>query len=72
MQSYVNLVKGLYQSGQEYLSQGKSSKNTPIKIDKTQTLFEARCFNDSQIESAKCIKVIKNLIYHFNRGETFT
>lgn len=35
MQSYVNLVKGLYQTGQEYLNPGKNSKVAPIKIDKS-------------------------------------
>lgn len=73
MQSYVNLVKGLVQTGQEYLNQIRpDSKQDPMKIDKSQTLYEARCFNESQVEPAKCAKVIKNLIYHFNRGETFT
>lgn len=69
----MNLVKGLYQSGQEYISQIRpGSKKEVMKIDKGVTLMEARCFNDSQLEPEKCIKTIKNLIYHFNRGELFT
>ena len=69
MQSYVNLVKGLVQTGQDYLNQIRPvSKKDSMKIDKSQTLYDARCFNDSQLEPTKCAKVIKNLIYHFNKG----
>lgn len=75
MNSYVNLVKNWYQTGQEYLNNytdGGKKKAAFVKIDKTATMHEAKCFNSSNIDPNKCIKILVNLIYLLNQGEHFT
>jgi hypothetical protein len=73
MQKYANLLKGLVQSSTEFISQLKpSSMKEVIKIDKSQTIREARCFNENDLQPEKLCRVIKHLIYHFNSGEKFT
>jgi coatomer protein complex subunit gamma len=75
MSSYVSLVKNWYQSGQEYITSytdGGRKKAALVKIDKTATMHEAKCFNQSNIEAPKCIKILVNLIYLLNQGEHFT
>lgn len=43
-----------------------------VKVDKTATMYEAKCFHDSRIDSKKCIGILAKLIYLFNQGEPFT
>jgi coatomer subunit gamma len=75
MSSYVTLVKNWYQSGQEYISsytEGGRKKAAFVRIDKTATMQEAKCFNSTNIDPPKCIKILTNLIYLLNHGERFT
>lgn len=77
MNSYVNLVKNWYQTGQEYISNytntdGRRKKAALVKIDKTATMQEAKCFNISNIDPPKCIKILVNLVYLLNQGEPFS
>jgi len=41
-------------------------------IEKGAVLQEARCFNDSQLDSRKCQQVITKLLYLCNQGDCFT
>lgn len=43
-----------------------------VRIDKTATMQEAKCFNSSNIDPPKCIKILVNLIYLLNQGEPFS
>ena len=75
MDNYVSLFKGWYQSSQEYISaysDGGKKKNAFVKIDKSSTMYDARCFHSTQLDTKKCIRTLTNLIYLFNQGEHFT
>lgn len=71
MDNYLNVVKGWYQSGQEYISSYSDSgqkKAAFVKIDKSSTMYDARCFHNTQLDTKKCIRTLTNLIYLFNQG----
>ncbi len=75
MNNYVNLVKSWYQTGQEYITAYTDShkkKATFVKIDKASTMYDARCFHNTQLDTNKCIRTLTNLIYLFNQGEHFS
>lgn len=75
MNNYVNLVKNWYQTGQEYISnytEGGRKKAAFVRIDKTATMQEAKCFNNPTLEPSKCIQTLVKLIYLLNHGERFT
>jgi hypothetical protein len=75
MNNYVSLLKNWYQTGQElvssYTDNGKD-KAAFVKIDKSATIYDARCFHNTQLDTAKCIRTLTNLIYLFNQGEHFS
>ena len=75
MDEYVNLMKSWYQTGQEMISgynDGGKKKSSFVKIDKSATMYDARCFHNTQLDTTKCIRTLTNLIYLFNQGEHFT
>jgi coatomer protein complex subunit gamma len=75
MNNYVSLVKSWYQTGQEYIStytEGGKKKASFIKIDKAATIYDARGFHNTQLDTPKCIRTLTNLIYLFNQGEHFS
>lgn len=75
MNNYVNLVKSWYQTGQEYIStytESTKKKAAFVKIDKAATIYDARAFHNTQLETPKCIRTLTNLIYLFNQGEHFS
>ena len=69
MKTYTNMFKTLVQSGQEYLRGGMEKAKDPIiKIDKANTIMDAKCFNEPKIDPKKCIQILAKLIYLFNQG----
>lgn len=74
MNNYVNLVKSWYQTGQEYINAYTDHKKKAafVKIDKSSTMYDARCFHNTQLDTTKCIRTLTNLIYLFNQGEHFS
>ena len=70
MTNYVNLVKNWYQTGQEYIASYSNSnkKAAIVKIEKASTMYDARCFHDTQLDTNKCIRTLTHLIYLFNKG----
>lgn len=75
MNNYVSLMKNWYQTGQEMINnytEGMRKKAAFVRIDKTATMQEAKCFNNSTLDPPKCIKILVNLIYLLNHGERFT
>lgn len=69
--NYVNIVRNIYKSGQQYL---RSYGKTPYagRIDKAEVLQAARIFNDNAPDPRKCQKVLTDLIYLLGRGEPFS
>lgn len=75
MNSYMNLMKNWYQTGQEYLNnytEGLRKKAALVRIDKTATMQDAKCFNIPNLDPPRCIKILVNLIYLLNQGEPFS
>ena len=75
MNNYVRLLKNWYQTGQELVSSytdNSKDKAAFVKIDKAATIYDARCFHNTQLDTAKCIRTLANLIYLFNQGEHFS
>ena len=75
MNSYVTLVKNWYQTGQQYISaytDNTKKKAAFVRIDKSSTMYDARCFHNTQLDTNKCIRTLTNLIYLFNQGEHFS
>jgi coatomer protein complex subunit gamma len=75
MNNYVNLVKSWYQTSQEYITSytdNTKKKAAFVRIDKSTTMYDARCFHQTQLDCPKCIRTLTNLIYLFNQGEHFS
>ncbi len=73
MQAYVEMVKKVYKSGQDYLAAqpvGKG-KAAAVKIDKAETIENTKNFNNAQLDIPACITTLSHLIYLMNQGETF-
>jgi len=70
MDNYMNLVKSWYQTGQEYVSSYTDIKKKAafVKIEKSATMYDARCFHNTNLDTNKCIRTLTNLIYLFNQG----
>lgn len=65
--NYVNMVKSIVKTGQSYFAGYAKTKGIK-KVNKSQVVQDAKCFNDNQIDPRKCQKIITDLIYLLVQG----
>ena len=53
-------------------SYSEGNKKAAVKIDKAEVIYNARDFDSSHLNTAKCIETLTQLVYLFNKGEHFT
>lgn len=50
----------------------EGGKKAAVKIDKAAVIYNAREFDNSHLDTSKCIRTLTQLVYLFNRGEYFS